>query len=274
MGKINIDEEKALIKRYQMTKNPLVYKELERKYSGIIQKVIIDSGLTRFLADKATIQAHAIAAFQKALDTYSESKNVQPNTYIINTINYALRNYKNKESSDVFYRPEQMNRKISLYHTAIQQMRTDPNADMSDTSIVKYVKSMKSAKGESLGKDFTRKDVKKIRENERTELMGNEIINAGSGEDIEVSEMFGNHATSTYDVIKKKNQETIIASILRDNKQLTLKQKNYLKRLTGIGRIPKAANESQARINSGVTTTEAYKAKQIMQEELKKRGMI
>ena len=55
-------------------------------------------------------------------------------------------------------------------------------------------------------------------------------------------------------------------------KTLSLKQKSYIRRLVGIGRTPKAANESQARLNSGVTTTEAFKAKERVAAELKRRG--
>ena len=268
---INISEEKALIKKYQRTQSPLIYKELERKYKGAINKAVLESGLGKYLADQSTITAQALFAFKKALDTYSEAKNVQPNTFIINNIKFALKNYKNKEMSDVAYRPEQTNRKAGLYYSAVQQMQTDPNADMSDAGIVKFIKSMKSAKGETLGKDFSRSDIRKIRDTERNELMGNAVIN-GLGESLELAELSDNHKKSAFDIMQNQKEKELITIILKTDKTLSLKQKSYIRRLVGIGRTPKATNESQARLNSGVTTTEAFRAKERVAAELKRRG--
>ena len=269
---VNVAEEKELIKKYQRTQSPLIYKELERRYQGVIKKAVLESGLSKYLADQSTITAQALFAFKKALEQYSESKNVQPNTFIINNIKFALKNYKNREMSDVAYRSEQTNRKAGLYYSAVQQMKTDPNADMSDAGIVKYIKSMKSAKGEALGKDFTRSDIKKIRDTERNELMGNALLNSSVGEALEVAELTDNHKKSAFDIMQNQKEKELITLILKSNKTLSLRQKSYIRRLIGIGRTPKAANESQARINAGITATEAFKAKQIIADEIKRRG--
>ena len=189
-------------------------------------------------------------------------------------IKLGLKNYKNREISDVAYRSEQINRKSGLYYTALKELSTAQDVStLSDADIVKHIKQMKTTTGEALGKDFTRNDIKKIRQTERNELMGNVIVNPGTGEDISVHELNDNYNQSVHSIMQRQQQKTVIDSILKNTTLLSVKQKNYIRRIVGIGRTPKAKNESQARLNSGVTTTEAFRAKEIVSEELKKRGL-
>ena len=116
------------------------------------------------------------------------------------------------------------------------------------------------------------KDIKKIRDTERNELMGNALLNSSVGEALEVAELTDNHKKSAFDIMQNQKEKELITLILKSNKTLSLRQKSYIRRLIGIGRTPKAANESQARINAGITTTEAFKAKQIIADEIKRRG--
>ena len=270
----DVNYEKELIKKYQRTHSVMVYKELERIFSGIIQKAVLDSGLSRYLADQSTITAEALALFRRAIESYTDAKGAKPSSYILMNIKLGLKNYKNREISDVAYRSEQMNRKSGLYYTALKELSTEQDINsLSDSDIVKHIKQMKTSTGETLGKDFTRNDIKKIRQTERNELMGNAIINQGVGEDISVHELNDNYSQSVHSIMQRQQQKNVIDSILKTSLELSPKQKNYIRRIVGIGRLPKAKNESQARINSGVTTTEAFRAKQIVSGELKKRGL-
>ena len=268
----DVNYEKELIKKYQRTNNVMVYKELERIYQGVITKAVLDSGLSKYLADNSTITAEALALFKKAIETYTDAKGAKPSSYITSTISFGLKNYKNREMSDVAYRSEQMNRKAGLYYEAIKELSTvkDSNS-LTDQEILTHIKGMRTAKGDRLGKDFLKSDIKKIRQTERKELMGSAIIAQGTGENISAHEVQDNHKTSVYDVMSKRNEKELINSILSQTMALNVRQKSYIRKLIGIN-CPKAKNESQARINSGVTTTEAFKAKTFIHEELVKRG--
>ena len=272
---INVEQEKELIKRYQRTKNPLVFKELQRRYDSLIRKAVLDSGLSNFIADQSTIMSQALAAFEGAITDFKDNKNAKPSTFITQRIDFALRNYKNRMVGDVSHKSDQMSRKTALYQMAINQMSTDPNfQNATDKDILKHIKNMKDSRGKPMGRDFVLSDIKKIKDLSRTELIGSKIINAGTGEDISQHELSDTSNISAYDIMRKQQEAKVISDILNTTPALSPKQKNYIRRLCGLGRMKRSPNKSRARVDSGVTLTEAYKAETIVNEQLRRRGMF
>lgn len=254
--KYNQEKEIELIKKYQMTQDPMVLRQLRTMFAGTIKDAIKKSNT--YGLDPRSLDQKALVGFTAAIMNYNPTKGAKPSTHITTGIigylgnqNYALKNNTRLISA---------NSELQTQIWATKNRLESLGLDTSNESIIKELKKTSKKKVDN---DI----INRIQGMTRTELTGDKLMGAsGEGEDITFTDVLNTGSLTTSQVLKQ--QET--TQLLQDafNNALTEQEKGLIKdRNPGVydNRInAKPSAWSYVAINNGYPSEhfakQAYKA--------------
>ena len=252
----NKDKELELIKKYQMTQDPMILRQLRIMFAGTIKDAIKKSNT--YGLDPRSLEQKALVGFTSAIMNYNPTKGTKPNTHITTGImgylsnqNYALKNNTRliSEKSE----------------TQTQMMAVKNKLDMLgiDTTNENILKEMKKTSKKKLNEEV----INKIQGMTRTELTGDKLMGtSGEGEDITFTDVLNKSNITANQVLQQQQTNKLLqdaySSVLTPQEQWLIKDRNPGVYDNRIGVKP--SSWSFAAINNGYSSgyfaEQAYKA--------------
>lgn len=251
----NKDKEIELIKKYQLTQDPMILRQLRIIFAGTIKDAIKKSNT--YGLDPRSLEQKALVGFTSAIMNYNPTKGTKPSTHITTGImgylsnqNYALKNNTRLISEK------------SETQTQMMAVKNKLDALGIETTNANILNEMKKTSKKKLNEDI----IKKIQGMARTELTGDKLMGtSGEGEDITFTDVLNKGNITAEQVLNQQNTQSILQEAF-DN-ALTPQEKGLIKdRNPGVydNRIgTKPSSWSFAAINNGYSSgyfaEQAYK---------------
>lgn len=267
-GKYNQEKEVELIKKYQMTQDPMILRQLRTMFAGTIKDAIKKSNT--YGLDPRSLDQKALVGFTAAIMNYNPTKGAKPSTHITTGImgylsnqNYALKNNTRLISA---------NSELQTQIWATKNRLDSLGLDTSNENIIKELKKTSKKKVDN-------KIIENIQGMARTELTGDKLMgNSGDGEDITFTDVLNSEKMTTNQVLQQQETNQLLQDAF--NNALTEQEKGLIRdRHPGVydNRInTKASAWSYSAINNGYPSEhfakQAYKnAMNKMQSYIKER---
>lgn len=260
MNTYNKDKEIELIKKYQMTQDPMTLRQLRKIFAGTIEDAIKRSNT--YGLDPRSLNQKALVGFTSAIMNYNPSKGAKPSTHITTGIMGYLsnQNYALKNNTRLISVNSELQTQIAATKNKLDALGLDANS----TNIINELKKTSKKK---VNEDV----LNKIENMSRTELVGDKLMGtSGEGEDITFSDVLNKSDLTAGQVLKQQETNTILQNAF--NNVLTEQEKGLIKdRNPGVydDRVgAKQSSWSYAAINNGYPS--GYFAEQAYKNAIKK----
>lgn len=260
-------KERELIAKIQKNNDVFAMKTLLREYRGIIRQCVKDANLSSVMSDADAI-AYAENQFKHIIkENYDLSKNIQPSTFVINSLTPKLRTLRYKNINTTSRMSSDLAMKAGYVAHAIPMLQRKGIENPSEKQIVEFVK-----KDMGRAPKFTQKEAARISGLSRTEVSADlDVSQDSSSKSMTLGDALNASNVSAKDLLEEKFLKDRIEEIIA-GPNYTRNERIFLRRMYQIGPYKniKPKNIHQAALNSGLADISARRALNKLEKELKK----
>lgn len=263
--------ERELIRQAQ-NGNFMSYRQLLMDYRNVINSAISSSGLTTVMDHKTSVQEANKAFKQLIMKNYDLTKQIQPNTYIMNTLPKVLSKVKYTHRDFAGRKSDELTRYSETLASGRNMLRKELGREPSVDEVYGFIQNnMQTAKS------MTKDHIRRIDALDRKELSGN--VQIGSSDNTSGADFI---TLSDITNISKQTPEQIYESSLKNQRieeiinKLPKIERRFIRNFYGIGEFKnkKADNLYSASVNNGMSYYEAKKTIDKFKEMLKSEGIL